>query len=64
MIMLSVLFLTSCAMLFKTHYMDAINLGRLKDGVYTGEDKTFFCTVKLNVEIEDNKIKNSYWLKI
>jgi len=57
MILMMLLF-SSCAMFFKTRYMERLNVGTLKDGMYSGEDSTLLCSVKLNVEIKDNKIKN------
>lgn len=57
-IILILLFIPSCAMLFKTHYMDRLNFGEFKDGIYTGDDSVLLCSVKLNVEIKDNKIKD------
>lgn len=57
-VLMFLLFLSSCSMLFKTHFMESVNFGELKDGIYTGEDKVLFCSVKLRVEIKENKIAN------
>lgn len=50
-------FLSSCAVT-QTHFRDTLELARLKDGVYVGEDSVPLCNVKLAVTIKEGRISD------
>lgn len=58
LLLISMLILLSSCAISRAHFRDTLELARLKDGVYIGEDSVSLCNVKLSVTIKEGRISD------